>query len=236
MRRFSLGRNLAHVCDYADMVKVAVHIAVKQTLLAPHFLYEGADNALTDWLRKREIPIIRCRTRLFGRLREISQRKQDPQILAIGAGAFLRTELPRIALEMGMEDEYILYTDCDVMFMDQLTEDLEKLSCRYFAVAPEFDSKDYQLMNTGVMLMNLKNLIAVEEKFRKFFWFQTWKSFRAGTNRHINGFTKDREEISFLGADGIAFPFRLIGNPTGRLFKGQNRTLTWSQTFSKAIS
>jgi hypothetical protein len=168
MRRFSLGRNLAHVCDYADMVKVAVHIAVKQTLLAPHFLYEGADNALTDWLRKREIPIIRCRTRLFGRLREISQRKQDPQILAIGAGAFLRTELPRIALEMGMEDEYILYTDCDVMFMDQLTEDLEKLSCRYFAVAPEFDSKDYQLMNTGVMLMNLKNLIAVEEKFRKF--------------------------------------------------------------------
>ena len=148
MRWFSLGRNLADVCDYADMVKVAVHIAVKQTLLAPHFLYEGADNALTDWLRKREIPIIRCRTRLFGRLREISQRKQDPQILAIGAGAFLRTELPRIALEMGMEDEYILYTDCDVMFMDQVTEDLEKLSCRYFAVAPEFDSKDYQLMNT----------------------------------------------------------------------------------------
>ena len=67
-----------------------------------------------------------------------------------------------------MEDEYVLYTDCDVMFMDQVTEDLEKLSCRYFAVAPEFDSKDYQLMNTGVMLMNLKNLIAVEEKFRKF--------------------------------------------------------------------
>lgn len=71
-----------------------------------------------------------------------------------------------------MEDEYILYTDCDVMFMDQVTKDLEKLSCRYFAVAPEFDSKDYQLMNTGVMLMNLKNLIAVEEKVQEIFGFK----------------------------------------------------------------
>jgi hypothetical protein len=123
MRRFSLGRNLAHVCDYAIWSKSRFILQSNRRCLLHIFCTKGQISALTDWLRKREIPIIRCRTRLFGRLREISQRKQDPQIPAIGAGAFLRTELPRIALEMGMEDEYILYTDCDVMFMDQMTED-----------------------------------------------------------------------------------------------------------------
>ena len=55
----------------------------------------------------------------------------------------------------------MLYTDCDVMFMDEATEDLKRLGCRFFAVTLEFDPKDWQRMNTSVMLMNPKNLIAV---------------------------------------------------------------------------
>jgi hypothetical protein len=165
---FALNEQCPTFTHYADMVKVAVHTALKQSSLVPHFLYDGRDNALTDWLQKRKVAIIRCRTPLFERLRELSQRKQDPQILAIGAGAFLRVELPRIALELGMDDSYVLYTDCDVMFMEEMTEDLNKIACRYFAVAPEFDPKDYQHINTGAMLMNLKNLITIDESFRKF--------------------------------------------------------------------
>jgi lipopolysaccharide biosynthesis glycosyltransferase len=165
---FALNETCSDFSNYADLIKVAVHTALRHSSLIPHFIYDGEENILTDWLRKRKVTIIQCRTCLYDRLRALSEVKNDAQILAIGSGAFLRTELPRIALQTGMEDEYILYTDCDVMFMDQVTEDLEKLSCRYFAVAPEFDSKDYQLMNTGVMLMNLKNLIAIEEEFRKF--------------------------------------------------------------------
>jgi hypothetical protein len=165
---FALNESCPTFLHYADMVKVAVHTAFKFTSLAPHFLYDGADNALTDWLQNRKIEIIRCRTPLFASLREISLRKQDPEILAIGAGAFLRIELPRLAYDLGMYERYVLYTDCDVMFMEEVAEDLKKIECRYFAVAPEFDPADYQHMNTGVMLMNLKNLSAVDERFRKF--------------------------------------------------------------------
>jgi hypothetical protein len=153
---------------YADMVKVAVHTALKHTSLVPHFLYDGRDNALTDWLRKQKVAVLPCRTPFFDQLREVSQKKLDPQILAIGAGAFLRVELPKIARELGMDDTHVLYTDCDVMFMKEVADDLKKIRCRYFAVAPEYDPKDYQHMNTGVMLMNLENLVQVDERFREF--------------------------------------------------------------------
>jgi hypothetical protein len=104
---------------------------------------------------------------------------------------------------------------------------LEKLSCRYLAVAPEFDSKDYQLMNTGVMLMNLKNLIAVEEKFRNFL-VSNLEKLPCWDQSAYQWFYKRPRGNFVLGADGIAFPLRLIGNPTGEIIQGQNRTLPWS--------
>jgi hypothetical protein len=165
---FALNELCPTFTHYANMIKVAVYTAIKHTSLVPHFLYDGVDNPLTEWLQKRNVPILSYRTPLFERLRELSQRRQDPQILAIGAGAFLRMELPWIAHELNIDDTYVLYTDCDVMFMKEVTVDLREISCRYFAVAPEFDPKDYQQMNTGVMLMNLKNLIAIDESFKKF--------------------------------------------------------------------
>jgi len=67
-----------------------------------------------------------------------------------------------------MDDKYILYTDCDVMFMDEATEDLVKLDCQYFAVAREFDPKHNRRMNTAVMLMIPKSPIVLEKTFRKF--------------------------------------------------------------------
>lgn len=52
--------------------------------------------------------------------------------------------------------------------MGEVTEDLKKFDCRYFAFTPEFDPKHYRRMNPAVMLMNLKNPIAAERRFRKF--------------------------------------------------------------------
>jgi lipopolysaccharide biosynthesis glycosyltransferase len=165
---FALNESCPTFSHYADVVKVAVHSALKYTSLVPHFLYDGEDNSLTYWLKTRNITLTHCRTPLFYRLREIAEAKQDPQILAIGGGAFLRIEVPRLVYELGIEDTYALYTDCDVMFIKDVTNDLEEMSCRYFAVAPEFDPKDYESMNTGVMLMNLKSLRRVDGRFRNF--------------------------------------------------------------------
>jgi hypothetical protein len=87
---FALNEACPTFSHYANMVKVAVRIAVKQTLLAPHFLYEGADNTLTDCCGSE-----RYRSSVAGRVSLVDsarshKQKQDPKILAIGAGLFGR--------------------------------------------------------------------------------------------------------------------------------------------------
>lgn len=154
--------------NYSKMLKVAVHTAQKFTSLEPYFLYDGNENDLTRWLRKRNVTIVNCRSFLYENLRRLSEKKNKPQYFTIGSGAFLRTEIPRLALENGYRDEFVLYTDLDVMFLTEVVDSLEKFSPKYFAVAPEMTITDYRAMNSGVMLMNLKNLQANDEKFRKF--------------------------------------------------------------------
>lgn len=153
--------------DYAKMLKVAVHTAGRFTDLRPHFLYDGKENDLTEWLRKRGVQIINLRSFLYDELNRIAEKKGDPNFLAIGAGAFLRTEIPRVSADLGMTDKYVLYTDVDVMFLSSVSG-LSEMSPKFFAVAPEFVLSDYKMMNSGVMLMNLENLRAKDETFRNF--------------------------------------------------------------------
>lgn len=164
---FGLNEQSSVFEDYSKMLKVAVKTAQKFTSLEPHFLYDGEENSLTKWLTERNVRIIKRRSFLYSQLAEIAEKRNDRNYLTIGSGAFLRTEIPQVSLEENFDDEYVLYTDIDVMFQKDVTE-LEKLRPKYFAVAPEFDRRKYKEMNSGVMLMNLKNLREVDEKFRRF--------------------------------------------------------------------
>jgi lipopolysaccharide biosynthesis glycosyltransferase len=165
---FALNESGASFDYYAKTLKVAVHTALKFTALEPYFLYDGEDNYLTEWLRKRNVTIIKRRTFLYEKLRELAERDSKPHYLNIGAGAFLRTEIPRLALEENFKDKFVLYTDVDVMFLAEVVPFLKKLKPRYFAVAPEISITDYRKMNSGVMLMNLKSLQVQDRRFREF--------------------------------------------------------------------
>lgn len=165
---FALNENGTQFENYSKMLKVAVHTAQKFTSLAPHFLYDGEENHLTEWLRKRNVCIIKRRTFLYERLQQLAERDNKPDYYRIGSGAFLRTEIPRIAEERSFKDKFVLYTDLDVMFLAEVVGFFEKLTPRYFAVAPEISVTDYHKMNTGVMLMNLKHLQADDARFRRF--------------------------------------------------------------------
>ena len=72
-------------------------------------------------------------------------------LLLIALGAYLRTDIPDIE----REDEMVLYTDCDVLFLREPT--VPSVIPHYFSCAPEFDPSDYNAINTGVMWMNLNN-------------------------------------------------------------------------------
>jgi hypothetical protein len=154
--------------NYAAMLKVAVFTAQKSTSLKPHFLYDGAENHLTEWLRRRNVQIIHRRTFFYDKLKFIAEKRGDPNFLGIGAGAFLRTEIPRLSLELGFADEFVLYTDLDVMFCADVVATLKRFKPRFFAVAPEYHKNNYKRMNTGVMLMNLPALRECDAEFQQF--------------------------------------------------------------------
>jgi hypothetical protein len=153
---------------YAELFKVAVHTALTTTGLVPHLIYDGGETPLIQWARARGVRVIPCRTFLYDQLARIAEARRDPNLLAIGAGALLRIELPEIARQQGISDPYVLYTDLDVMFMTDVCPFLRTLTPKLFAVAAEFEQTRPDLMNTGVMLMNVDALRAVDRDFRLF--------------------------------------------------------------------
>src|SRR5437764_1527835 len=150
---FALTEDSTAFRQYAEMVMVAVHTAQAFTTLRAHCIYDGNDNEFTAWLTKREVEIIHHRSFVREALEELGRRKQNPHLAAALSGAFSRIELPEIG-DRTADAGRILYTDCDVMFLDEVVPELEENACRYFAVAPESVLGDYVNMNTGVMLMN----------------------------------------------------------------------------------
>lgn len=162
---------------YAELVRVAIHTARKHTSLVPHLIFDGKDSELENWLAANGVTVIPRRSFLFDQLREIAQRTGNQNCLNIGSGAFLRLELPVLAAEHGWNDEFVLYTDCDIMFVGDPLPLLRSVRPRFFAVAPE-RAGDRLNMNSGVMLMNLANLRTQDAAFRLF------------VQRHLELFTR----------------------------------------------
>lgn len=153
--------------QYSEMVMVAVYTARKFTSLRSHLIYDGKDNEFTAWLDRHGVKIIRHRSFLREELAELGRREKNPYIAAAISGAFLRVELPRLVSPSSSGD-IVLYTDCDVMFRDEVVAQLREIHCEYFAVAPHArDSRD-DVINSGVMLMNLGALRRTAEEFYKF--------------------------------------------------------------------
>ena len=143
---------------YARMIQVAVTSALENTELSPHLLFDGTSNELTAWFERQGGTVLYCRSRFAENLATLAAQKGDRNIYTIGSGAFIRVDIPRILTERGIDDEYVLYTDCDVMFLQNPVPILKKIRCRYFAVSAEDRIGNYRAMNTGVMLMNTRNL------------------------------------------------------------------------------
>jgi lipopolysaccharide biosynthesis glycosyltransferase len=164
---FALTEGSTAFRQYAEMIMVAVHTARKETSLQPHCIYDGNENDFTAWLAKRDVRIIPHRSFVRDALEELGREKQNPHLAAALSGAFSRIELPEI-VERGGGSDRVLYTDCDVMFLDEVVPELKSIPCRYFAVAPESLRDDYVNMNTGVMLMKTERMRESLPAFRDY--------------------------------------------------------------------
>ncbi len=158
--------NVSHY--YADMIRVAVITAQAYTSLHPHVVYDGPPCDLTEWLQRNGAVVIHWRSSLYDHFGPLSEKTGLKDYAMYGPGIYLRAELPTLCEKLGWTDEYILYTDTDVMFLPGFS--LGSLGLGFkepIAVGPESDPKNYEIFNTGVMVMNLPKVRAEEEAFKK---------------------------------------------------------------------
>jgi hypothetical protein len=118
-------------------------------------------------LQRRNVPIIRWRTFLAEELRQLGERRDNPELFPATRGVFLRAELPELQARLGLDDR-VLYTDCDVMFRKEVVDSLQPIKCKYFAVAVESERDLPEDVNTGVMWMHLPEMRRRDREFRDY--------------------------------------------------------------------
>ena len=160
--------NQASEHDYGDFVRCAVVSAREKTTLQAFCLYDGSSCQLTRWLERQGVVILPARFRFAHWWQELAQRQNDPFVLQVAMGTFLRFELPEILEREAISDSYVLYTDCDMIFTRDAVALLEPLKPHFFAVAPETYQENRLHMNAGVMWMNSQTMRDENARFMEF--------------------------------------------------------------------
>lgn len=148
--------------DYFDMLKVALISARRNTSLRLVCLYDGQINdPIYNLLSEFDVEIIIHELPYKQELMEIYPREWMLKELGKEIeynrifGTFMRMEIPIVETE----EEYVLYSDLDVIFYnDILLEDLPKPA--YLAAAPEFEREveKMEYFNAGILLMNIQGM------------------------------------------------------------------------------
>lgn len=145
--------------DIGLHTKLAVLSAMKHTDLTPYLLYSGSRNSFTSWLETRGVRIIDSQLPYISVIEELTAAGRYHMLTV---GHWLRTN---VCLE-DHDDDYVFYTDVDVLFLKQ--PDLEAIRPHYFAAAPEFDRDSWNYFNAGVMVMNPRHMRAEYPLFERY--------------------------------------------------------------------
>ena len=142
-----------HHHDWKNMIRVAVYSAKKNTHLIPNLIYDGNPSEFTEELESIGVNIIYHKSVLYNNL--YKRYKNDPMSLSIGSGAFLRFDIPLFC-----NDPFAIYTDCDVVFLNEIDDNTELLkNIVFFMAAPQFQKDDYlNDLNSGVLVFNIHNM------------------------------------------------------------------------------
>ena len=147
---------------YNDLLEAAVKTARSNTSLQLVALYDGLANSRSiQILQKNNVEIIWHRFSRYEKLKElypVTWMRENLNVVVPYsklAGTFMRLDIPFIE----EHDDFVLYTDVDVLFEKNF--DIEDLPLpRYLAAAPEFE-KDYRKMtyfNAGILMLNIKGM------------------------------------------------------------------------------
>jgi len=145
--------------QYEKMVRVAIHSAkVNAPTLSPILIYNGKQNKFTESIEQLGAQIIYHRLSFQDAVESVTTR--NPEWTQTAKGAFLRLDIPNILKDF---NETILYTDVDVIFLDDPSK--YSLETTLFAFSSEFIYDNFKDINTGVMLLNLSTAKEVFPEF-----------------------------------------------------------------------
>ncbi|WP_400766895.1 hypothetical protein [Methylosinus sporium] len=148
--------NASALDRYAGHLRVAVRTAIDLAGLEPHLVFDGEADRLRAILG-HDAPV-HIHSRRSGLIEAIEATPETPDwSRSIAAGAFLRLEIPLIETK----DEFVLYTDCDVLFARPV--ELSPLRPRYFAAAPQHEPHEWSQFCSGVLLLNVPAMRAEYE-------------------------------------------------------------------------
>ena len=127
--------NAASIEDYGDFARVAALSARAFNSLEAFCLFDGEPCDFTRELERMDVQIVRVRSRFYEQLSNLAAQHNNTLLVKVASGAFLRLEIPRLARELGWKDEFVFYTDCDVIFQNDPAPFVETLKAHYFAAA-----------------------------------------------------------------------------------------------------
>jgi hypothetical protein len=142
----------------------AVESCLRRTALKPHLVFDGPPNALLSYFRQRGVIVIPHRLS-FGA--QLSQHRGAANIdYDWLLGNSLRFEIPLI------EDEadYVLYTDTDVLFHDDLQLNpgsVPLAAVREIVIDGDLVQETDRAFNAGVMLLNVAFMRNLHDVFRR---------------------------------------------------------------------
>jgi len=158
---WAAGSNFRTDHDWENLIRAALYSAKVNTTLEPVIVIDGEPSAFTEELKAAGAEVIFHKLSFQDALEQhYAGRGQN---LHVYTGAFLRFDIPLIETRA----DYVLYTDCDVLFLTN-PEFLPEEMPRYFAAAPQALPDDVADMNSGVMLINISNMRASHPQLLEF--------------------------------------------------------------------
>jgi len=131
-----------------SLIRMAVNSARRYTNLEPNCIVSGPPGACSAWLQRQGVRTHFRDARILDDLLRHKEANPDFDLFS-ARGAYLRLEIG----EIERVDNYVLYTDTDVMFRS--LDGIERFRPWIVAMAPEMDRRDRRHPNTGVMIINV---------------------------------------------------------------------------------
>lgn len=157
--------------SFINDVKVAVISAEKNTHLIPVALVYGNANRLTTWLEERGVYVIFLKPAWVQAMSKLVSPElgetSTPNFSSLPkmVATWLRVEIANLPIT----DQYVLYTDVDVIFQQNIVlSSFDRMPETFSAAVEAEDDGTQTNLNMGIMLMNVPNLRKMYAELLKF--------------------------------------------------------------------